>query len=551
MRPLRVALVLVLGATGACGEDPEPGSDGAASDASEDIADTGLDIQDDGADIPITDVADAREDMADGRDVDVGGDVGPVEFLSTPASVIQAGVEWVYALELSGEAVPTLAAGPEGATLEATFLTWEPPPTGISTADFVIDAIRAGETVATQVFSVDVNHRPVFLDVPSANAFVGQEWEHWATVSDEDSDQLEWRLQEAPDWLSISEDGLLSGTPNVPGTARFMLGVSDGRGGDALQESQLTVIEPIRDLRANTYVLENRDPQFSIFGCCFSGDGPAVYWGGEELVVDVVNAGRLDLDFTSPPVPSEAPVVLIVDDVVAGELPFPLAIFPDPLADSGVISLQGVAGAMIRVLTFDLEVLETTRSEEDTWTSEALAGVVFAEVNGVRSRPIWVSDAAISELISVSPRLHSPGDAVTFEFSAEVTEPIVASWGDENATCFPSDRRHCVATVPARASGFVGVSAAGIPVDSLTSAVAGSPAGLGSGDWIDWASRTTLRMGVPSLVLVSTLGGAPTAAGADLELVELGDTYALVLLVADGLSASIEVRGDHWHFDVE
>jgi hypothetical protein len=180
-----------------------------------------------------------------------------------------------------------------------------------------------------------------------------------------------------------------------------------------------------------------------------------------------------------------------------------------------------------------------------------LNGIVIAEVDGVLSEPVWVSENGDAELISVSPRVHAAGSSVSFEFSAEAVEPIVARWGAESATCFPTTPRHCAASVPERAVGFVQVTSMGSPVASQTSAVAGSPGGLGAGPWIDWANRITLRSGTPTLVLISTLGGAPSSADADLELVELGESYALVRVRADGPSASIVVRGDIWHFEVD
>ncbi len=535
-----------------CGDDSTPPGVDAADDTA-DAADVGGDSDgavDAPADADSSTLPDAQ-DVADTNDTNDVADVGPTEFLSTPEPVIQAGAAWAYEVELSRPAETVLWIGPDDAELEDSTLSWLPPETGVALADFSIDAVRAGETVATQSFTVEINHQPLFLDAPPANAFVGQEWEHLPSLSDEDSDIVAVNIVEGPDWLSVTEDGRVVGTPSSAGTASFVLRASDGRGGEATQASELSVVEPIRDLRANSYWTDTAAASFSIFGCCFTGAGPEVYWGGEELISEVVNAGRLDLSFDGSPRPGDQPVVLLVDGIVGGELPFPLSVLPAPSVGSGTVSLSGVAGAAVRVLDSDFAVLEETTPEADDWSSATHRGVVFVEVDGVISMPVWVADASAPELIALTPRLHTPSDVLTLEFSAPVAEPITVHWGEEEATCFVTEDRRCTATVPSRASGFLSVSSDGATVPALTSAIAGSPAGLGSGPWIDWANRSSLRAGVSEVVFVSTLGGAPTSADAAIELIELTETYALVWVTAEGPEASIELRGDRWTYSVE
>jgi hypothetical protein len=204
------------------------------------------------------------------------------------------------------------------------------------------------------------------------------------------------------------------------------------------------------------------------------------------------------------------------------------------------------------VLGWDGEVLETAAlgADVDSWSSSSM-GVIFVEVDGVGSEPLVVPGGDELLVVAIEPQLHEVGGIVEFVFSRPTSDPLEARWADVSATCFSTDPSQCRATVPIGASGFVEVVADGVTLPSIASGISGSPTSIASGPWIDWANRRSLRSGVPTLVVISTLGGAPTATGADLELIELTQTRAVISLMADGETATIRVRDDEWSFAVE
>ena len=131
----RAGLAFLLGVLCACGDDPQtptPDAGTDAGDATDVPTDTSEDVRTDAADAAD---ADDTGDLADSGDAEVDApDAGPVEFMSTPDLIAQAGIEWAYELDLSGTAETSLSLGPEGAALEFRILTWTPPTTAAAGA---------------------------------------------------------------------------------------------------------------------------------------------------------------------------------------------------------------------------------------------------------------------------------------------------------------------------------------------------------------------------------------------------------------------------------
>ena len=545
----RIACVgACVGLLAGCSDDPaarpDVGDVGVADSAD---AEVGIDAQPTDAGLDVWPDTPDASDATDEPDAS-----GPWEFATTPELLAQAGQEWTYApLTEPPLSDIRIAVGPDGATIIDGVLQWIPPEREVSEAEFTLDAWAGDDTVATQTFTLDVNHPPEFLNSPPANATVGEMWVFVPIANDEDSDSIAWSLESAPDWMSIDEEAVV-GSPVAAGETAFVLVADDGRGGVSRLEASLTIIEVLRDLSASTHHLGNLDAELSLFGCCFDST-PDVYWGGVPLGAERINAGRLDLAFRDPPRPGDQAIQILLEDVIIGELPLPVTLLPEPTEIEGSASVFGeLSDSSIRLLGWDGTLIESAELAADatSWSTDA-RGVFFVEVDGVGSEPFMVEGGGELVVFDAAPRIHEPGDAVEFTLSATTDARLTAEWGERRTTCFPVGGTSCLATVPGGASGFVTLAADGDPLPSVTSAVAGSPAGLLHGPWIDWASRRTISPGVPTIVVLSTLGGTPTSPDAELELVELTESRAVVRVLGDEPVATIRVRSDEWVLAVE
>ena len=94
---------------------------------------------------------------------------------------------------------------------------------------------------------VEPNIAPVFTSTlpDNANAKVGQEFKYQAVAQDGDGDALIYSLENAPTGTVIdTETGLVTMQATQEGDVSFEIKVSDGRGGEAVQSVNLTVVRP-------------------------------------------------------------------------------------------------------------------------------------------------------------------------------------------------------------------------------------------------------------------------------------------------------------------
>lgn len=549
MRAAAGATVAIAVALSACGDDPVRRTDTDVSDVAVDLpADMGRDARPDADDVEDTGIRDA-DDEPDGSEPDLG----PYRFVTTAPPLAQAGEAWQYEPTTEPDASDLrIAIGPDGSFFEAGVLEWTPPPRDANPGEFSIDAWVGDRSVASQTFTVDVNHPPELLDSPATTGAVGDLWSYVPTVVDPDDDPVETALDVAPDWLSADADGI-AGVPTEPGTFEVTLTFDDGRGGSAVTTFTISIAERVRDLSASTYHLGNVDAAFRLFGCCFD-DTPEVYWGGSPLLVERVNAGRLDLSFETPPLPGTQMVQLLRGELPIGELPRPVTVIPEPIwTDEGVEVVGPLGGRSVRVIDH-AGVTQTELvipPDTERWVLES-AGVVFVEIDGVGSAPVLAEAVAEAVVFSIEPRVHSAGDRLEIVFSGDPGADPVARWGDATATCFRSEGDRCSVLVPSDAAGFVMLEGPAGPLESVTSAIAGSVAAAEGGRWIDWASRRSVPAGETSYVVVSSLGGVPTSPDAELELVELTDTRSVVAITpGDSDTVTIRVRDDELTLGVD
>lgn len=123
----------------------------------------------------------------------------------------------------------------------------------------------ADEVSVTGISSPDAafmdlsNRAPVISSTPSGTALENTLWQYHCTASDQDDDDLAYRLVVSPDMMTIDpESGQVTWTPETGdagrdpwnhGTGAFLAGiqVSDGRGGHAVQYFWITVEEGNHD----------------------------------------------------------------------------------------------------------------------------------------------------------------------------------------------------------------------------------------------------------------------------------------------------------------
>ena len=122
------------------------------------------------------------------------------------------------------------------------------------TPEYVNDydvAVRVSDGIAfaDQNFTVKVaqgNRNPKFVSNPVVTAFVGVRYEYRAVARDEDLDVLVFFLDGAPDGMTVGrESGNVNWTPLASGNFTVRLKVSDGRGGEVIQEFSIKVLDRV------------------------------------------------------------------------------------------------------------------------------------------------------------------------------------------------------------------------------------------------------------------------------------------------------------------
>lgn len=120
---------------------------------------------------------------------------------------------------------------------------------GLVGNDLIIVIIDGMGGTATQTAAINValsNQNPVFTSTPPLTTNEDAVFSYQITASDPDSDPLLFTRDTLPSWATVSETGLVSGTPlqadvGVNGN-NFSFSLSDGNGGTAIQTFTLNVL---------------------------------------------------------------------------------------------------------------------------------------------------------------------------------------------------------------------------------------------------------------------------------------------------------------------
>jgi len=100
--------------------------------------------------------------------------------------------------------------------------------------DITFSALDGAGNTATQVHTVVVNGLPVINGVPTSSVVAGQSYSYSLNATDTNGDALSYALLNAPAWLTLDSNGVLSGSPAVADVGlheNITITVSDGNGG--------------------------------------------------------------------------------------------------------------------------------------------------------------------------------------------------------------------------------------------------------------------------------------------------------------------------------
>jgi RHS repeat-associated protein len=147
----------------------------------------------------------------------------------------------VQATDADGDTLTySLLSAPTGATIDSTTgkLTWTPPTTGEYAFKAKVEDGKGGQDIQEFTLNVlDPNRLPSITSNPTENATVGQNYTYQIIADNPDLDGLDFQLNQAPQGMSISPDGLIQWTPqaNQVGAQQVKLLVKDDRGGEVEQ----------------------------------------------------------------------------------------------------------------------------------------------------------------------------------------------------------------------------------------------------------------------------------------------------------------------------
>jgi len=172
----------------------------------------------------------------------------PPRLTNTTIPQAQTGVPFVYqipavsddGLDLSFRLLDSI----QGMTIDQTTgrITWTPAHAGDFPVSVEISTGKASMIYNFTITVVRTNHVPKFTSIPIRDAFVGFPYSYQAKATDEDQDALTYSLVDGTPSMSIdSSSGTVSWTPNATGNFKVKVKVSDGKGGETVQEFMITV----------------------------------------------------------------------------------------------------------------------------------------------------------------------------------------------------------------------------------------------------------------------------------------------------------------------
>jgi hypothetical protein len=138
-------------------------------------------------------------------------------------------------------------------------LTWTPKQVGETTVGIGISDGQDNVTVQLVITVMQGNRLPAFTTSPVLSAYKGVQYNYEARANDMDNDILTFQAIAVPTGMAIDgRTGVLSWTPPKAGSYTVKIGVSDGKGGLAVQEFNLTVKERVKAIVEITAPQENQ-----------------------------------------------------------------------------------------------------------------------------------------------------------------------------------------------------------------------------------------------------------------------------------------------------
>ncbi|MBD2168526.1 putative Ig domain-containing protein [Calothrix membranacea FACHB-236] len=192
----------------------------------------------------------------------------------------------------------SLVSAPQGATIDSQTgkLIWTPPATGEYAFKIKVADGKGGEDIQEYKLNVlDPNRLPSISSNPGGNATVGQNYTYQIVADNPDLDGLNFQLNQAPQGMTISPDGLIQWTPqgNQIGAQQVKLLVKDDRGGEV--EQVFTIVtqgSPANPQPSGNYapVITSNFVGDAIVSQQYIYDVDAVDADGDTLSYSLVNA---------------------------------------------------------------------------------------------------------------------------------------------------------------------------------------------------------------------------------------------------------------------
>ena len=260
------------------------------------------------------------------------GNNAPV-IISIPVTQVNESQVYVYqvtATDADNDALTyTLTQNPSWLSINSgTGLISGTAPSVDSNTDFAVTVqVSDGEDTATQfyvitvlnVISPPINNAPVTTSTPITSVNESTAYSYQVTATDADGDSLIYFLTQAPGWLTIDSNGLVSGTaPSVNANTDFpiIILVSDGQA-SATQSYVLTVIDisagnnaPIITSTPITSVDENAQYSYQVTATDADGDTLTYSFSGPSWLSINANTGLVS--GTAPSVSSDAQFTITI-----------------------------------------------------------------------------------------------------------------------------------------------------------------------------------------------------------------------------------------------
>ena len=179
------------------------------------------------------------------------------DFVSSPPTDAGIGQDWQYKAKAvrpdGGQVSYALVSGPQGMTIDANtgLLSWTPGAEYVGQHTIIIEALGEQGKTARQEISLTVHEElqsrpPQIVSGLPSSVPAGADFSFQVEAWDPDGNALSFSLENAPNGMTISQDGLIEWTPSeeMSGqTLKITLKVEDGQGGSVSREFTLVVGE--------------------------------------------------------------------------------------------------------------------------------------------------------------------------------------------------------------------------------------------------------------------------------------------------------------------